>query len=473
MKRKFFSFKNKIDHLYLWILLINLIVAATLVCSRLSGKVHFLRLLKHPHPLLLGVRPGSLLGLLALFVLVWRIWMAYRYKPVAPVAANELPVVTIVIPAYNEGRQVLPAVRSIMNSNYPADKMQVICVDDGSTDDTWQWMEEARKEFSSRLQLVRQPQNSGKRKALMAGFRYARGAVWITIDSDSEVSSDTLLHLASPFAVNPRVGAVAGNVRVLNRSEGSIPKMMEVFFTAGFDFIRAGQSVYGGVFCTPGALSAYRASVIKVQLKGWVKQAFLGTPATIGEDRALTNLVLKSGYRVVYQRDAIVLTKLPTTFGGLRKMLLRWARSNVRESLVTATFMLKRFRKGDGGSGWIRFLAAVQLLQLAVTEAFKVGLVAELLMRPFITLRILAVGCLISSIIPATVYHMRYRSWFGWRWAIPYSFFQLFALSWISFWALMSASRSAWLTRGLTSDHNSRSPSEVGVEQAVAMGSTR
>ena len=474
MKRKVFSFRNKIDQLYLWILLINLVIAATLVSSRLSGKIHFLKILKHPHPLLFGVRPGALLGFLAMFVLVWRILMAYRYKPIAPVAAKALPVITIVIPAYNEGEQVLPTVRSIMNSDYPAEKMEVICVDDGSTDDTWQWMLDARKEYPSRLQLIRHPKNSGKRQALMTGFRYARGSVWVTVDSDSEVFPDTLLHLVSPFAVNPRVGAVAGNIRVLNRADGPIPKMMEVFFTAGFDFIRAGQSVYGGVFCTPGALSAYRASVIKIQLNGWVKQAFLGTPATIGEDRALTNLVLKSGYRVVYQREAIALTKLPSDFGGLRRMLLRWARSNVRESLVMATFMLKRFRKGDGGGGWIRFLAGFQLLQLAITEAFKVGLVAELLMRPFITLRILAVGCVISSIIPAAVYHMRYRSWFGWRWAVPYQFLQLFALSWISFWALMSASRSAWLTRGLRSEETvpdadlEETPS---LEPRIALGS--
>ncbi len=449
MKKRLFILRNRIDHLYLWILLVDLLLAATLLCSRLSGKVHFLEVLKHPHPLLFGIRPGSALALFALGVLAWRIWMACRYKACAPVAENELPTVTIVIPAYNEGRQILPTVRSVMNSNYPAEKMQVISVDDGSNDDTWQWMLKARQEYPARLKLVRQPKNSGKRQALMAGFQHARSEVWVTIDSDSEVLPDTLLHLVSPFAANPKVGAVAGNVRVLNREEGPIPKMMEVFFTSGFDFIRAGQSVYGGVFCTPGALSAYRVSIIREHLTGWVKQAFLGTPATIGEDRALTNLVLKTGYRVVYQREAVVLTKIPVAFQGLRKMLLRWARSNVRESLVMACFVFKRFRKGDSGGGWIRFLSGMQLFRLTVGEALKVGLLAQLVMNPAPTLLALGGGCLIGSIVPGAVYQLRYRSWFGWRWAIPYSFFSVFALSWISFWGLISAARSGWLTRTL------------------------
>ncbi len=449
MKKRAFLLRTKIDRLYLWILLANLLIAAALSWSRLAGRT-IVGTLKAPHPAVFGIRPGSGLALLALFVFAWRIWMAYRYRACPPVEKSELPVVTVVIPAYNEGRQVLPTVRSVMNSDYPPDRMQVICVDDGSTDDTWDWMLEARREYPERLRLIRQPKNSGKRQALMAGFRYARGSVYVTIDSDSEVFPDTLHHLVSPLVADPKVGAVAGNVRVLNHGDGPIPKMMEVFFTVGFDFIRAGQSVYGGVFCTPGALSAYRASVIKSQLKGWVRQTFLGVPATIGEDRALTNLVLKNGYWVVYQREAVVLTKIPATFRGLRRMLLRWARSNVRESIVMSTFMVRRFRKGEGG-WWIRMVSGLQIFQLSVYEALKVGLLAELVLAPLSTLSIMTLGCLVGSIVPATVYHLRYGTWFGWRWAVPYSFLWLYGLSWVSLWGLVSAARSGWLTRDLPS----------------------
>jgi hyaluronan synthase len=389
------------------------------------------------------------LTLWTFLTLAYRIWFACRYRSYAPLSDSALPTVTIVIPAYNEGRQILPTVRSVMNSRYPMEKMQVICVDDGSQDDTWEWMKTAQKEFPWRVRLIRQPVNRGKRHALMAGFAQATGQVYVTIDSDSEVLPDTLRHLVSPLISDPRVGAVAGNVRVLNLAEGAIPKMMEVSFTSGFDFIRAGQSVYGGVFCTPGALSAYRADVITPQLPKWIHQTFMGSRAAIGEDRAMTNLVLSSGFRVVYQREAVVLTKIPNTFTGLRRMLLRWARSNVRENLVMLTFIIGRFRPTDSGSGWIRLFSITQFVRMTLSEAFKFVVVAQLLMVPVHTLFLLAVACIISAFLPALVYQKRYGGWFGWRWAIPYAFYWLFCLYWISLWGLLTASRSGWLTREL------------------------
>jgi hyaluronan synthase len=387
------------------------------------------------------------LSCLAILALFWRICFACRYRPYEPVADWSLPTITVIIPAYNEGAQILHTVRSVMASRYPAKKMQVICVDDGSHDDTWQWMKLAFQEFPWRVRLIRLHENSGKRNALMAGFAQATGQIYITIDSDSEVLPDTLRHMVSPMVRESRVGAVAGNVRVLNIAEGSIPKMMEVSFTSAFDFIRSGQSVYGGVFCTPGALSAYRAAVIKPHLQDWTDQRFMDIPAGIGEDRALTNLVLGLGYRVVYQRNAVVLTKVPTTFTGLRRMLLRWARSNVRENLVMVSFLTRRFRVDDTGGGWLRLFGATQMLRMVVGEALKVAVLFQLVQTPLSTLALMTVGCFISSIVPAFVHQRRYGGWFGWRWAVPFSFFWLFALSWIPVWGMITAPRSGWLTR--------------------------
>ncbi|MDR3555683.1 MAG: hypothetical protein P4L55_13075 [Syntrophobacteraceae bacterium] len=87
------------------------------------------------------------------------------------------------------------------------------------------------------------------------------------------------------------------------------------------------------------------------------------------------------------------------------------------------------------------------MFQLTVGEACKIGIFAEFLMRPAPTFRVLVVGCLINFVLPAAVYHLRYRTWFGWMWAVRYSFLSVFILSWISLWGLMSASRSGWLTR--------------------------
>ncbi len=385
--------------------------------------------------------------LLTVSAFLLQLWFACRYRPYAPLPDKELPLITVIIPAYNEGRQILDTVRSVMDSDYPAEKMQVICIDDGSKDDTLKWMRMAKKEFPRRMRLVRQPFNSGKRLALREGFVEATGAVCVTIDSDSEILPDTLRHLVSPFVRDKRVGAVAGNVRVLNLVEGFIPKMLEVSFTYAFDFIRSGQSVYGGVFCTPGALSAYRTEVIQPHLATWINQTFMGKPATIGEDRALTNLILSLGYRVVYQRKAVVKTKIPVAYNGLRKMMLRWARSNVRENLVMFSFIMRRFRPTDSGSGWLRLFSITQIFRLTFGQGAKFAIIAQLLLSPASTFSYIIIGCFISALLPSLVYQRRYGNRFGWQWATPFSFYWLFTLSWIPFWGLLTANRSGWLTR--------------------------
>ena len=93
----------------------------------------------------------------------------------------------MVVPAYNEGSQVLGTLRSLAASDYPQEKMHLIAVDDGSTDDTWQWMQAAGQELGELVELVQSPQNRGKRHALYLGFQRARGSVLVTVDSDSEV----------------------------------------------------------------------------------------------------------------------------------------------------------------------------------------------------------------------------------------------------------------------------------------------
>jgi len=396
---------------------------------------------------------GLGLGLspLATLLLVWRTWLVWRYRPFPPCPDATLPLATVIIPAYNEGRLVLETIRSVLASDYPARKLRIVCVDDGSQDDTWHWMQVADREFPGCLRLLRQPRNMGKRHALLAGFHQAKGEVLVTIDSDSQILPDTLRHLISPLATSSRVGAVAGNVRVLNQDAGPIPKMLDVSFAMSFDFLRRGQGVYGGVLCTPGALSAYSRQALAPAIEAWAEQTFLGKPANIGEDRALSNIILGQGLRVVYQKDAVVLTTIPTTYGGLYRMLLRWARSNVRECLVMLQFLPRRFRRGDAGAGWVRLSGLLELAFLPAAEVLKVACLLGLFFAPLPALRALAVGCLITAALPAFLYQFRRPGLFGVLWAVAYSFFWVFALSWISLWGLFTAAHSGWLTRGLTS----------------------
>ncbi|EFL50035.1 Hyaluronan synthase [Solidesulfovibrio fructosivorans JJ]] len=449
MKNSLFKRVTVVDWLYGLTLLTTMTAGGTAACAALRDQEYMAAFLESDLLVVYGDLGLALAPVTAL-LLAWRMWLASRYHAFPPAPDAALPTVRIVIPAYNEGAQVLSTIRSVMASDYPSGKMRVVCVDDGSRDDTWQWMARGAAEFPDRVRLLRLARNGGKRHALLAGLAGADEEAFVTIDSDSEIKPDTLRHLLSPLAASPKVGAVAGNVRVLNLAAcGPIPKMLEVSFTLSFDFLRRGQSVYGGVLCTPGALAAYRASVLTPELAAWANQSFLGRPANIGEDRALSNIVLAKGYRVVYQHEAVVFTTLPEKYRGLCRMLLRWARSNVRESLVMARYLFRPLRRGDAGAGWLRLAGTVELVFLPLTEAFKVALVLCFLLSPLAMAQAAVVSCALAAVVPAVVYHRRRPGVFGWQWALCYSFFWLFGLSWISLWGLCSAGCSGWLTRRL------------------------
>ena len=377
-------------------------------------------------------------------LLAWRIWLVIRYRPARACADMDLPSLTVIVPAYNEGRQVLGTLRSVITGDYPAPKLQVICVDDGSRDDTWEWMLAAEKEFPGRVELVRQPVNRGKRRALYEGFRRATGDILVTIDSDSEVEPPTLRRLASVFVRDPRVGAAAGNVRVLNIREGAIPKMLDVAFTFSFDFIRAAQSRVNTVMCTPGALSAYDRKVVEPVLDQWLGQTFMGREANIGEDRAMTNLVLRQGKLVHFQSDAVVYTNVPVKYRGLCKMLLRWARSNIRETITLSRFAFTRFRN-EPASG-ARVNLAAHWLKMTFGEVLKLSLPVSLLSWPLAAGFNLVLG-LVAAALPSAIFFLLRRRSSDCLWAFAYTFYWLAALSWISLYALCTPHKNGWLTR--------------------------
>ncbi|MBU2547874.1 MAG: glycosyltransferase family 2 protein, partial [Proteobacteria bacterium] len=147
-------------------------------------------------------------------IFFWRLALYKAYQPAPTWPDKWLPSVTVIVPAYNEGRQVLDTLRSVAASDYPPEKLQIISVDDGSRDDTWSWMRRAEAELGSRIELLRLPVNQGKRRALYEGFKRSRGDVLVTIDSDSLIENRTLRHMVAPFCQDPQVGGVAGNVRV-------------------------------------------------------------------------------------------------------------------------------------------------------------------------------------------------------------------------------------------------------------------
>jgi hyaluronan synthase len=394
---------------------------------------------------------GRFLIIFLLSLLVFQIlflfyiaWLFVKYKAVKSVSDELLPSCTVIVPAYNEGELVYHTLMSIADSNFPKDKIEVIAVDDGSKDDTWEWIKKAKDELGESLTILQQPKNRGKRHALYRGFHTGKGDVFITIDSDSVVEKDTIRNLISPFAVDENCGAVAGNVKVLNNNQGMIPRMLNVSFVFSFEFIRAAQSSLGFVLCTPGALSAYKREAVFNCLDNWIGQKFLGNFATIGEDRAMTNFILKQGYDVKFQRNAKVLTNTPIAFRNLHKMFTRWGRSNVRETLMMKSFIFKNFR--DKHKAGARFIFLNQCVRLLVAIPLMVMMLYFLFSHPLLYVCSALTGTFIFSSIQVLFFTKQYN-FVDSLWAYPYSVFYMFALFWIIPFAIVSVKNGGWLTR--------------------------
>jgi hyaluronan synthase len=386
-------------------------------------------------------RPSLLWFTMGMLLIVIRTLLWVRYRPFPAVSVDQAPRLSIVIPAYNEGAMVRKVVDACAWAEYPRDRLEIIVVNDGSTDDTGVHVDQAQRDRPDLVQGIQLPMNAGKREALAAGFARATGEIIVTVDSDSLIERGALLAIAGPFR-DPQVGVVAGKVSVLNRFQSILPRMLHVRFVLSFDFLRSVQSSYGTVYCCPGALSAYRASVIKPLVPAWLRQRFLGTECTIGEDRALTNDVLGSGYKAVYQRTAVVHTVAPDNYRQLCKMFLRWDRSYIREEIRLWKIMWK-----------LPFPALVlTMLETIITNLrYPVAYASLLLMiylsvqDPWTILRLLISIGLVS--IFYTLYFLHSERSREFLFGVLYAYFYFLSLLWIFPYALVTVRNRAWLTR--------------------------
>lgn len=389
----------------------------------------------------LVIRPAILWSVMGTLLLAFRTVLWFRYKSAPAATMEDAPSLTVIIPAYNEGAMVRQSIESVMQARYPRERLEVMVVDDGSVDDTWVHIQRAAREYPGRIVTRRLPQNQGKREALAVGFENARGEVVVTLDSDSVIEPGALLAIAGPFR-KAGVGAVAGKVKVYNRRQGVIPRMLHVRYILSFDMLRASESGYGTVYCCPGALTAYRTSLVRQVLKRWVEQTFMGMPCTVGEDRSLTNLVLACGYDTVYQRSAVVHTVTPASYNKLCRMLLRWDRSYVREELIFLGIVWKR----PLGARLISICdRLITNLRYPVHYACLVLLAITMPHHPLALLRLTIVIGVISAL--NTLYYLRSERSPDFFYGILYSYYSLIALFWIFPVAVFTVRSKAWLTR--------------------------
>ena len=371
--------------------------------------------------------------------------IAYSYRHVK---SDITPECDVVIPAYNEGSHVYDTVKSVIACDYDPKKLHLIVVDDGSTDDTRRWIEKAVAEFPQQVRAIYKVRNAGKKHALCDAFRSSSAEIIVSIDSDSVIEKDGITKIVMPFK-DKKIGSVAGNIRVNNTADGFIPQMMDTVLVFCYEFIRSSQSRFGTVMCAAGAFSAYRREAVMPVLDDWLEQRFLGAYTTIGEDRALTSLLLRSEWNVVFQSTALAYTKMPSKYTKVCQMMLRWMRGDIRENIQMFPYVFRKLNPLDMRT------TCLQLHYIAFVVAISAPIFSLPLSVFFLVTRFsesMAIGgyllviTLIWSMIPAMIYARRYSITKS-LYAFAYGLFSVFCLSWIPLYSVLTVGSDKWMTR--------------------------
>ncbi len=283
----------------------------------------------------------------ALFLLSRYLFGSF-YVP-TPVDPDYTPSVTIVIPCFNEETWIRETIIRCADQDYPVDKLELIIVDDGSSDNSVEVIKQtvrdmcaegAQYRIEERVRVFLQNYNQGKREAMGIGIRNARTELIVFVDSDSFLAPNAIRTLVQPMK-DPKMGGVAGRTDVANVYTNWLTKMQAVRYYISFRIMKAAEAYFDSVMCLSGPLSCYRLSVVREVFDKWINQRFLGQKATFGDDRSLTNYVVEH-HRTTYQDHALCSTIVPSKQKVFLRQQMRWKRSWLRESLRACTFMWKK-----------------------------------------------------------------------------------------------------------------------------------
>lgn len=259
------------------------------------------------------------LGAVVLFgLLIWVILpiAIYQYRTETPqIASAPYPSVSVIIPAYNEAGFIGRCIESVLQTTYPEKQLEIIVVDDGSTDDT---VTEAEQYSSDGVTILRRT-NGGKHAALNTGLVVATGEILVCVDGDSLLAPDAIDVLVGQFQEDESVGGVAGTVYVENDNR-HITKLQALEYAFGIQTFRRVYSLFGVVPLLPGCLAAFR------------REALDGVwgfdPDTRTEDFDATLKILKNGW-LTRHSPAVVYTTVPPNWHSLWKQRDRWFGGNI------------------------------------------------------------------------------------------------------------------------------------------------
>lgn len=268
------------------------------------------------------------------------------------------PHVSIIVPAYNEDKVIEKSVRSLIRSRYR--KIEILIVDDGSTDNTWQVARALARRYK-RVKALHQT-NSGKAVALNNAIARTESDIVICVDADTLFPPDTIKNLVRHFE-DETVGAVAGVVKVGN-AHGVLTKWQALEYISGISIERNAQALLGAITIVPGACGAWRRSIL-MEVGGF-------SSSTLAEDCDLALKIQKTKrYRILQDNEAISYTEAPQSLMALTKQRFRWTFGNI-QSLWKHRHMVL-----NGDYGWLGlYVMPSAIIAIAVPILFWPLLIA-------------------------------------------------------------------------------------------------
>ncbi|MEV0634578.1 glycosyltransferase [Streptomyces sp. NPDC050619] len=297
---------------------------------------------------ILGIAGG--LGVLRLALLAFfaraHVRRLERFRPGAPWLREVVEPVTVLVPAYNEEAGIESTVLSLLDSTHP--ELQIIVIDDGSTDRTAQIAEGIG---DPRVEVIRKP-NGGKAAALNTGLARTRHEIVVMVDADTVFERDAIHRLVQPLA-HPAVGAVSGNTKVGNR-RGLLAKWQHMEYCFGFNLDRRMFEVLECMTTVPGAIGAFR------------RDALLGlggvSDDTLAEDTDVTMALWRAGWRVLYEESAVAWTEVPTSLRQLWRQRYRWCYGTLQAMWKHRGAVLGVGTAGRFGRRGLTYLALFQVV---------------------------------------------------------------------------------------------------------------
>lgn len=266
------------------------------------------------------------------FILLYHIFLTifgYRYflkTQNSTLDSDELPYypkVTVLVPAHNEERVIGNTVDAIMRSIYPKEKLEVIVINDSSTDRTGEVLRERAKRYSNLKVLEIKPPlgAKGKANALNQGLKLSSGDFIVVYDADNTPERRAILNLVRFILDDPNLGAVVGKFRTRNKDRSILTRFINIETLSFQWLVQASRNYLWGLATIPGTNFIIRKELLE-KIGGW-------ETSSLTEDTELTIRIYQSGYRILWIPYAVTWEQEPEKLGIWFKQRTRWARGNL------------------------------------------------------------------------------------------------------------------------------------------------